>query len=380
MISRVLEFYPQPEMITYLWGGRKTGKTRFLKTTFPKTVYIPFKDPDVLFRYMENPLGRLRAEVAFMKSNTDYRLIIIDDYQLYPEIVKVAHQLVKHENELAIILCGPERLNPIKEKTEDYTSIMFSPLTSCEIPVLDIVGIFNKGLLPSPHTKTRHARASLKTTAYHEMLSDIAGTNRVRKRKIVADLLEALAHAQGYRLNMRKLSRQTNMTRRKIDYYLEQLEQKCFGYLLPSSREQSTPRFYFYDVGIANFWAKRTIGSLKGEAAQLSFEHFLLMEILAYKELTGNTMSLHGWEISKSSYKVSFVLQANSIAVTCNLTEKTTYGDFINLVNFKKYHPHAKLIHVCLDPDPGVIDLKGTLIHVMNTTTFLAELWENGLK
>jgi len=38
----------------------------------------------------------------------------------------------------------------------------------------------------------------------------------------------------------------------------------------------ATPKFYLFDVGIANYLARQTVTELKGVAAGKSFEHYIL--------------------------------------------------------------------------------------------------------
>ena len=42
------------------------------------------------------------------------------------------------------------------------------------------------------------------------------------------------------------------------------------------------PKFYLFDVGIANFLAKTVITDLHGAAAGKAFEHFIFMELYAF--------------------------------------------------------------------------------------------------
>src|SRR5689334_16203699 len=65
-----------------------------------------------------------------------------------------------------------------------------------------------------------------------------------------------------------------------LGYFIYPMHRKVKRYLIVAM-----PKFYFFDVGIANYLRKQAVLDLKGEAAGKSFEHYILMELIAYRGL-----------------------------------------------------------------------------------------------
>lgn len=67
-----------------------------------------------------------------------------------------------------------------------------------------------------------------------------------------------------------------------------------------------TPKFYLFDVGVANYLAKKQVNELRGIAAGEAFEHFILMELMAYKGLMKKRYELYYWR-TKTRFEVDFI-------------------------------------------------------------------------
>lgn len=79
----------------FLWGARKTGKSTFLKETFPESIYIDFLKTDVALEYTLRP--SLLRERLQMVEKKDYLPIIIDEVQKVPGIIDEVHWLIENK-------------------------------------------------------------------------------------------------------------------------------------------------------------------------------------------------------------------------------------------------------------------------------------------
>lgn len=102
MLSRVLNLKVPSGRSLFLWGGRKTGKSTYLKECFPESPYIDFLKYDVFLRYNKNP-SQLRSEL--LHTPWDHP-IIIDEIQKIPEILDEVHWMIENYKGISFILCG----------------------------------------------------------------------------------------------------------------------------------------------------------------------------------------------------------------------------------------------------------------------------------
>jgi predicted AAA+ superfamily ATPase len=90
-----------------LWGARKTGKSTFLKSLYPQSIYIDLLEGDTLLSYVKNP-SRLRHEVLEYKPEILKHPIIIDEIQKIPALLDEIHWLIENAKDQGVhfILCG----------------------------------------------------------------------------------------------------------------------------------------------------------------------------------------------------------------------------------------------------------------------------------
>lgn len=72
------------------------------------------------------------------------------------------------------------------------------------------------------------------------------------------------------------------------------------------------PKYYLFDVGIAGCLTKRHLREEKGEEFGKAFEHFLLMEMVAYRSYSARDFDINFWR-TKSGLEVDFVLGSGKI-------------------------------------------------------------------
>jgi uncharacterized protein len=65
MYTRLLHLPRQPKKSFFLWGPRQTGKTTFLKATYPEATRIDLLKTDELIRYLRRP-ALLREETLLL--------------------------------------------------------------------------------------------------------------------------------------------------------------------------------------------------------------------------------------------------------------------------------------------------------------------------
>ena len=103
--------------------------------------------------------------------------------------------------------------------------------------------------------------------------------------------------------------------------YFEILRDTLVGYLVyPFHRRagrqsiSSAPKFYLFDVGVAGQVCGRRIAHAAGEEFGRAFEHFILLEIVAFRSYRERDFPIEFWR-TKTGLEVDFVLGGGEVAV-----------------------------------------------------------------
>ena len=141
--------------------------------------------------------------------------------------------------------------------------------------------------------------------------------------------------------------------------YFNILEATLIGRFLPAFSQRGrrriieSPRFYFFDVGIAGALGRRGEVTPGTELFGRAFEHFLFQELTAYSNYR-NSPPMSYWRTA-SGLEVDFVLGGGKIAVEAKATAGVHARRLGGLGAFREeYHP-ARAIIVSLDPRPRTL-------------------------
>jgi len=89
-IELVPRFFRAPEASFFLFGPRGTGKTTWVKATFPGAVYLDLLEAELFNDLLADPQ---RLEKFIPKGLSDW--IIIDEVQKIPELLNEVHRLIE---------------------------------------------------------------------------------------------------------------------------------------------------------------------------------------------------------------------------------------------------------------------------------------------
>ena len=98
MYDRICNFPPNKSF--FLFGPRGTGKTSWVRSTFPNAVYIDLLESELYNRMLANP-QRLKEYIP--SHHKDW--VIIDEVQKIPDLLDEVHRLIEMEK-LKFILTG----------------------------------------------------------------------------------------------------------------------------------------------------------------------------------------------------------------------------------------------------------------------------------
>jgi len=368
----------------FLWGARKAGKSTFLKQQFPNSVYYDLLDSEVYLRFLEAPY-LLRQEIAKLPENKRLNPIIIDEFQKAPPLLDEIHLMIENLKPISFILCGSSArklrrsgANLLGGRAWRYA---FFPLVFPELDHFDLLHIFRTGLIPSHYLHPGSATKSIKSYIKDYLTHEIQYEGSVRNLRAFVKFLDIMAYSHGEVVNFSNIARDCAVDAKTVKGYFDILQDMMLGFFLhPYSPRDGRhnivahPKFYFFDVGIANHLAGRKIEELKGADAGKALEHYLFYEIQAYLQLNDLDFKVGYWR-TRSGSEVDFILGEGEIAIECKLTSLVQQRDLQGLASFHNSSPQAKLFVVSLEPRPRLMSVQDKEVHILPIKFFLESLW-----
>ena len=358
MYNRYLDIDFGDNCSVFLFGARQTGKSTYLRTRFPEAMYIDLLDTNLSSRYRRKP-SLLYSQLA---GNTEKPLVIIDEIAEVPELLNEVHRLIS-EYGFQFILCGSSA-RKLKRKS---------------IPDFDIDRAVRGGMLPTHYLSDN---PSIRLAAYVEVYlkEEIKAEALVRNLSTFQRFLEVAALSDGEMLNYNNVASDCGVSATTVKEYFSILEDSLIGYFIPAYRHEKkrrlvqAPRFYYFDVGIANHLLHRKDLQRGTVEYGHAFEHFVMQELKAYIGYTHNEQELSYWR-TYSGIEVDAVIGDAKIAIEIKSSEEVLPKHLKGLKAFGEEHPHCRLIIVSLDP----INRKIGDIETIYIYDFLQQLWAGKL-
>jgi predicted AAA+ superfamily ATPase len=251
------------------------------------------------------------------------------------------------------------------------------PFTTYELKNYSLDKIINFGSLPSIYFSS-NPEEDLNSYAGTYLKEEIHSEGLVRNLPYFSRFLEIAAISNTEQINYSSIASDTGVTAKTIKGYFEILEDTLIGEILyPYTKTKkrkpvSIPKFYFFDVGVANILASRFKIEKKSELFGKCFEHFIFCEIRAYLSYSNDRRKLTYWR-STTMYEVDFII-GDDIAIEVKGTELVTSKHMKGLSAFAEEKiGFKKLIIVSLDSHPRVVNSN---IEIIPYRIFLENLWK----
>jgi len=370
---KLLMQYTENESV-FLFGARQTGKTTLVKERFPEARYYDLLKSDVFERLFRAP-WLFREELDLCSPD---ELVIVDEIQKIPQLLDEVHWLI-HNRRLRFLLCGSSarKLRRCGANLLGGRAIkeVLYPLVSAEIPDFDIIKAVNHGLLPQ-HYLSSNPRKKLQAYIGNYLLQEIQEEALLRNLRTFARFLDVAALTNGEMVNFTNIASDCGISSPTVKEYFSILEETMFGYFVPSfaktvkRRVLQAPKFYLFDVGVANYLTKRKSlqpGSLDFGKA---FEHLMIHELTAFLSYSFSEESLSYWRTT-NGYEVDVVLGDAQVAIEIKSCEEVQSRHLKGLKAFSEEYPQARLIAVSLDPNPR--RMNG--VEIYPVADFLKKLW-----
>lgn len=324
----------------------------------------------------------LREELE--RANNSGQLVIIDEVQKIPALLDEIHWLIENTS-LRFILCGSSAR---KLKRHDVNMLggrawkyHFFPLAYPELPEFDLLRIFQRGTLPS-HYDSSAPNKALKAYWEDYITLEIQSEGLVRNLSAFVRFADAIRFSHAEMLNYSNIAREAHIDAKTVSAYFSILVDTLMGYLIYPFKKHvgrqiisETPKFYLFDVGVANYLQRYQITELNGQQAGKALEHYILLELIAYRELREKDFEINYWR-TKTGLEVDFILDKGRIAIEVKLEQQPDKSDLRGLTAFcEEHHPKSAYL-ICMVPRARRTRYNDLAIDIMPVTTFLEQLWD----
>jgi predicted AAA+ superfamily ATPase len=382
LYHRLLKLDLPHKQSAFLWGARQEGKSTFLREHFPNSYVIDMLQSDVMLEFSKNP-HLLREQILALTEEILAYPIIIDEVQKVPALLDEIHWLIENTSAY-FILCGSSA-RKLKHGAANLLGgrawrFEFFPLVSAEIPQFDLLKALNNGMLPKIYPQA-NARRFLHAYVTDYLKEEIQSEGLVQNLPVFARFLDSLAFTNGQLTNYTNIARDCGIDAKTVKAYYQILVDTLIGYYVEPYNKKvgrdiltSVPKFYLFDVGVAGFIAKRQIAELKGAEAGAAFEHFILLELMAYRSLYEQDFSIRYWR-TKTGLEVDFILGEAEVAIEVKISQHVDGSELTGLSAFIEEHQPKRAIVVSLDKKPRRLIRQGAKIEIWPYQEFLTALW-----
>jgi len=375
-IKRIFSMSLPANKSAFLWGPRKVGKSHWLLQHFQDDIFIDFLKTDIFADYISRP-SLLRERYA----TTDKR-IIIDEVQMVPDILNEVHWLIENK-QISFVLTGssPRKLrkhhaNLLGGRAWRYT---MQPLCHPELLHTDLEKIMVSGLLPS-HYLSEEPLQELRSYIADYLKEEIAAEAIVQNIPAFSEFLKVAAISTGELLNYNNVARESGVSAKVVRGYFQILEDTLLGFRLQPWRKVKTRRlietekFYLFDIGVANYLARRSPKLGTPEFGK-SFEHYILMELMAYKAYKNPELDITYWRTA-TGLEVDFILNDMEVAIEVKASKRVHETDTQALKILREENRVKKCVLVSLESKPKILNGH---IHCLPWQLFLQQLWAGEL-
>ena len=361
----------------FLFGPRSTGKTTLLHTQFPDIKIINLLS-SATYISLAGDTSILHKIVREQLKNKP--VVIIDEIQKIPELLDEIHNLIESTSVHFIMTGSSARklkrsgVNLLAGRA--WQSNLF-PLVSNEIDDFDITRYLQFGGLPQVYT-SQYPEEELDAYINTYLKEEIQAEALVQNQVTFSRFLKVAGFSNTEQLNYTNIANDTGIPASTIRSYFTILEDTFIGFLLESwqgsmrRKAVATPKFYLFDIGVANFL--RGNNEIRDDSSEYGkvFEQFIAMELRAWLSYHRVKKTLCYWR-TRSGTEVDFLI-GNDTAIEVKAARRVHDKHMKGLRSLKKENIFTQFIVVSFDEtDRETADG----IRCLHWSRFLELLWQD---
>ncbi|RLC04075.1 MAG: ATP-binding protein [Deltaproteobacteria bacterium] len=344
-------FFAAPTDSFFIFGPRGTGKSTWLKKTFPDAYLVDLLDDSTFRAHIAHP-ERIKQIV---KANPRTRCYIIDEVQRAPALLDSIHSLIEEYKTHQFIMTGSSarklRRGSVNLLAGRALLTHFHPFMAAELGTdFSLDTVLRNGLIPLVFS----ARSPDKTLATYIALylkEEVKEEGLVRDIGAFARFLEAISFSHGSILNLSNIARECHVSRKIVENHLSIIEDLLLGYKLPvfakRARRAMTaqPKFYLFDAGV--YYHLRPRGPLDSsdEIGGMALEGLVLQHLKAWCDYSNDQVNCYFWR-SRGGAEVDFILygQHHFHALEVKNAKQIHPKSLRSLKTFQLDYPEASVI------------------------------------
>ncbi len=353
-----------------------------LKSVYSDAIWYDLLKTDLYVRLIEKP-SLLREELLHAQSEKRGSLIIIDEIQKIPVLLDEVHWLIENTG-FVFGLCG----SSARKVRKGHANLLGGRAVRHELfgfvskelgGEFDLVRMINHGYLPR-HYLSQSYEKLVRSYVNDYLKEEIAAEALVRNLPAFSHFLSAAALSDTELVNYSTIARECGVSSPAVKGYFQILIDTLLARFLeayrkrPKRRVIGTPKFYFSDVGVVNYLAKRGKIVPGSELFGKAFENWVFHELSAHRAYSGLDYDLSYWRLT-TGIEVDFIMGDMEIAIEAKASPKITSDHLRNLREIIKDHPKLKRrIAVSLEERPRKTE---DGIEILPYSMFVENLWSD---
>lgn len=358
----------------FLFGPRSTGKTTLVHQQFPEERILSLLKSSVLMPLAQNPehLEEMIRAMPYPELP-----VVIDEIQKMPQLLDEIHYLIGSKG-IHFVLTGSSgrklKATGVNLLAGRAWQTNLFPLCSAELGTIDLDRYLLYGGLPQVVTSDDPLE-DLDAYINTYLAEEIKAEALVRNLAHFSVFLRTAAVSNAQQINYSNISRDAGVPISSVRGWFDILKDSFVAFYLepwhsPKRKSVATAKFYFFDVGVANFLAG--FHQLPRASAEFgkAFEHFIAMELRAWLSYRRIKTPLYYWR-TREGIEVDFII-GSELAVEVKASRNIQKKDLQGLRALAEEGHFKKRVLVCLEEHPRLTE-DGILIQ--NWKDFLKDLW-----
>lgn len=343
-------FFPEPRGHYFLFGPRGTGKSTWLKATYPDALLVDLLAPETHRAYTARP-ERLRELLA---ANRGASVVVIDEVQRAPAILDVVHQQIEARRDRRRFVLTGSSARKLKRAGVNLLAgralrAALHPFMAAELGSrFDLARALTYGLVPLVWD-AQDPDGALSAYLSLYVREEVQAEGMVRNLGGFTRFLEAVSFSHGAVLNLANVARECEVSRKTAEGYLGVLEDLLLSFQVPVFARRAKrqlaghPKFFWFDTGV--YRSARPAGPLDRpeEITGAALEGLVAQHLRAWIDYSASGLTLHYWR-TKSGNEVDFVVYGRDgfWAIEVKNTRRVKPADLHGLRSFREDYPSAK--------------------------------------
>lgn len=345
MFTRIIN-YPKSQSF-FLLGPRATGKSSWVKSSFPGSVYLDLLIDREYADLLANP-DRLESRIPPNHKSW----VVIDEVQRVPQILNTVHRLIE-SRKIGFVLTGSSarklRRSGVNLLAGRALTKFMHPLVASELGgQFKVEHGLKFGMLPMTFSVS-DPFDYLKSYVGTYLREEVRQEGLVRNMSDFARFLEAASLSQASTLNIASVARDSAVAYETTHDYFEILEDLLIAVRVPLFSKRAKrkyaahSKFFFFDSGVYRALRPRGPLDTQHEIDGACLETLFLQHVRALNDYNSLDYSIYYWR-SSSKHEVDFVLYGSHGLLAFEIKRSATVrsSDLKGLYEFKAEFPESQ--------------------------------------